>query len=485
MGYGDCVVNQNVISLPANEILRLMHSRQISPLEVVQAHLDRIDQVNSFINAVVTIRATEALAGAREAERLILSGVFPKLTGLPVTIKDNIETAGIRTTAGTRLLENNIPLDDAPVVGLVKGAGAIVLGKTNTPELAMSFATDNAVFGRTRNPWRLQVTPGGSSGGEAAIVAARGSPLGIGTDLGGSLRVPAHFCGLAGFRPSVGLVPSGGHIPELRSPLGPMSVSGPLARSVADLDLAMAVIAGAWPSHTWDGGARVAFYDEDGVTPTTSDTKSAVRSATESAKAAGCQTEERIPPGLADLYRVWSDLWLAWGGARHLLEGYLVDEYDGRRISESSEILSSGLRKFLQISPASPDPASQEQAVSRLDELSRTMAEFFTHHDLVICPVAAGPATVVPGRWNIDGSDIRGDAGFGYSYVWSVLGYPCLSLPWAVTADGLPIGVQVVGQSDTLVMSVGKLLEKQRGAFPAPPELAQQPHSESRRDAGY
>ncbi len=246
MNNGATRNQQDVIRLSAVALKGLLEGREVSPVEVIDAYLERIEEVNPRINAVVTLRAAEAREEAKQAEVAIREGGSGRLLGIPFTVKDTIETAGVRTTAGSNSLRDYVPTVDAPVVALMRQEGAILLGKTNAPEFAMTYSTDNDLFGRTKNPWSLDLTPGGSSGGEAAIIAAGGSPLGLGTDLGGSIRVPAAFCRVAGLRPSLDRLPQAGQIPVLSGPLNSLSVIGPMARYAEDLDLLMSILSSSW-----------------------------------------------------------------------------------------------------------------------------------------------------------------------------------------------------------------------------------------------
>src|SRR2546421_343111 len=207
------ILSDDLTHKSATELVALIQSRALSPVEVAKAHLKRIAEVNPSLNAIVTI-ADDVIDRARDAEDAIIKGreVGP-LHGLPITIKDTIETKGLRTTSGSRLRCDYVPDRDATVVARLKAAGAIVLGKTNVPEMAIPYETDNPVFNGANNPNNLLMTPGGSSGGEAAAIAAHMSPAGVGSDLSGSIRVPAHFCGIAGLKPTTGRIPIEGHIP--------------------------------------------------------------------------------------------------------------------------------------------------------------------------------------------------------------------------------------------------------------------------------
>src|SRR6266852_3459130 len=242
-------LSEELATKSATELAALIRSRVVSPVEVLEAHLRRIERLNPQLNAIVTL-APDALDRARAAESaLTTGGEIGTLHGVPLTVKDTIETEGVRTTSGSRLLTEHIPVRDAAVVARLKSAGAIVCGKTNTPEMAAYYECDNPVFKRTNNPYDLSRTSGGSSGGEAAAIAACMSPGGIGSDLAGSIRIPAHFCGIAGLKPGTGRVPGAGQFPESIGPYSLGSVIGPMARTIDDLQLLFSVLASSRDSH--------------------------------------------------------------------------------------------------------------------------------------------------------------------------------------------------------------------------------------------
>ena len=225
----------DLIAESLTKLAELIRTRKASPVEIAQAYLQRIDRLNPALNAVVTL-APDLLDKAKEAEAAVTSGKnLGALHGVPITIKDTIETAGLRTTSGSATRAGSIPERDAPAVARLKAAGAIILGKTNVAEMAMDYTGDNPVFGRTNNPHDLSRTPGGSSGGEAAAIATCMSPAGLGSDLAGSIRIPSHFCGIAGFKPSTGRVPGAGQCPPSIGPYTLGAAIGPMARRVEDL----------------------------------------------------------------------------------------------------------------------------------------------------------------------------------------------------------------------------------------------------------
>jgi amidase len=275
-----------MIYTSAAKVARAIGTKQASAEEVVNACLERIAAVNPRLNAVVQVAADSARAQARTADVALARGeIRGPLHGVPVTIKDNLDVAGIICTGGTKGRASTVPAQDATIVARLRRAGAIVLGKTNLPEFAYAFESDNLVYGRTNNPYDLSRTPGGSSGGEAAIIAAGGSPLGIGNDAGGSIRLPSHFCGIAGIKPTTGRVPATGYFVPNGGVISPLWQNGPMSRYVEDLALTLPIIAGPdWrdprvvPMPLGDPRAvdlkslRVAFHTNDGIAPPTAET---------------------------------------------------------------------------------------------------------------------------------------------------------------------------------------------------------------------
>src|SRR5712692_10381957 len=267
-----------------------IRQKKLSPVDLVNAHLARIEQLNPKLNAFVQVDADGARGRARVAETALTRGerVGP-LHGVPVSIKSSIEVAGFRCEAGTKLRQGTVASQDAPLVSRLRDAGAIILGTTNTPELLMAWETDNLLYGRTNNPWDLTRTPGGSSGGEAAAIASGMSAAGVGSDGGGSIRVPAHFSGICGLKPTPGRIPSTGHYPASAGPFALIGVVGPMARTIADLKLLFEVMQGPdvgdacaapvplrWPSQDETKRLKIGYFEDDGRTPVTPETRAAV-----------------------------------------------------------------------------------------------------------------------------------------------------------------------------------------------------------------
>src|SRR5262252_9087417 len=299
-----------LIYTSATAIAQAIREKRVSATEVVEAHLQRIEAVNPALNAVVQMAGARARLEALAADQALARGELRgPLHGVPMTIKDSLDTAGVISTGGTKGRAALVPQQDATVVARLRAAGAILLGKTNTPELTLSGETDNLVYGRTNNPYDVSRTPGGSSGGAGAILAAGGSALDIGSDTGGSIRLPAHFCGIAGIKPTSGRVPRTGHVvPFGMGAVDALTQLGPMARYVEDLILTLPIIAGVdWHDpaivpmllgdpHTVNiTGLRIAMYTDNGIMSPTPETAAAVCAAATALAEAGASVEEDRP----------------------------------------------------------------------------------------------------------------------------------------------------------------------------------------------
>ncbi|HST52323.1 MAG TPA: amidase, partial [Pyrinomonadaceae bacterium] len=306
-------MSEELTSLSATELAARIRARAVSPVEAVEAYLHRVESFNPKLNAIVAHAAEHALEEARAAESGLMRGeVEGALHGVPLTVKDTIEVRGMRSTAGSKVRAGHVSHADAPSVARLRAAGAIIVGKTNTSEMALEYNADNPVFGRTNNPHDLARTPGGSSGGCAAAVAACLTAGSLGSDMAGSVRVPAHFCGVVGFRPTAGRVPSSGHCPPVAGPYTLGASLGPLTRTVADAEMLYSVLAGrlagARASKVEDlRGIRAAVFVDEGKAPVTDETREAVARAAGALKDAGLLIVDERPPGLD----VATDLWLS------------------------------------------------------------------------------------------------------------------------------------------------------------------------------
>jgi amidase len=429
------------------------------------------------LNAIVTL-APELVDCARTAEAELLSGkeVGP-LHGLPLTVKDTIDTQGLRTTSGSRLHKTRVPDRDATAVARLKAAGAIILGKTNTPEMAIPYETDNPVFGRTNNPHALGLTPGGSSGGEAAAIAAGLSPAGLGSDLSGSIRVPAHFCGIVGLKPTTGLVPVDGHTPTVSGLLSIGACIGPMARTVADLALVFDVIAGA-PEKRVDPveddsslqGLRIAWYADDGVAPVTGETRATVLAAAAVLSHAGLEVTEEQPPGVSHGARLWVKLFARAAGEQ------LREFYRGRD-DEAGPVVSRLLRD-IESEIDLPEKISKAEraaaAVLEREHRRENLLGWMKTTPLILAPVGATPAFEHGAqRVVVNGESISVFRAFSYAQTFNVFGLPSVVVPAGRSAEGLPIGVQIVGRpfEERMVLAAAAVIEEALGGWQKPPQF--------------
>lgn len=453
----------------ATELAAGIRRGDLSSVEVVTACLERIEEVNPAINAVVAL-APDALERARAADRAFVHGTpLGPLHGVPFTAKDSLDTAGLVTTAGTVGWRGRVPGRDATAVARLRAAGGILLGKTNTPEFTWSDETDNDVYGRTSNPYDLERTPGGSSGGPAAIVAAGGSPLDVGSDTGDSIRQPAHVCGIAGVKPTSGRVPRTGHWPDYRGILGPLTQLGPMARRVDDLALVLPLIAGpddedpqVPPVPMPDLGRRdveglrvVAFTDNGLLTPTAG-TVAAVEAAVDALADGGAVIRREVPPGLGDAWEAWNGLIRADGWA-----------WLQRLISDAGTpgMGSYDTRGWLTppITLAAPDLTA---LLEHADAVRAAFRRWLTAAavDAIVCPAMPRPAI----RHGESNADWFGDT---YSDVHNLTGLPAVVVRGGSTADGLPIGVQLLAPPwrEDLALAAARVVEAASGGWQRPP----------------
>lgn len=460
-----------------------LRGNEISPAELVRAHLARIDAINPRINAYVQVDADRAMAQARSAEDAVVRNAqVGPLHGVPISIKSSIEVAGLRCEAGTKLRAGYVAKSDAPLVKRLKNAGAIVLGTTNTPELLMAWETDNLLYGRTNNPWDLSRTSGGSSGGEAASIAAECSAGGVGSDGGGSIRVPSHFCGICGLKPTPGRIPATGHYPQSVGPFAQLGVVGPMARTVADLKLLFEVMQGPdagdpsaapvpvkWPEWSLPGKKaghdalpRIAYFEDDGRTPVTEETRLAVRKAAQLLSSAGFEVEAFRPKGLDQARELW---WQFFG----VLGGMLLGPMTQGRESELSPILRQ-FNGWVAREKRHTADTLVESWIGR-DLVRMQVFEQMQRFPILLCPVASVPAFRHGERsWQIEGKTVNYLDAWSYCEWFNILGMPGAVVPVSKSREGLPIGVQIAAQpwQEELVLSVAEVLERERGPWQGP-----------------
>jgi Asp-tRNA(Asn)/Glu-tRNA(Gln) amidotransferase A subunit family amidase len=454
-----------------------IRTNKLSPVDLVKAHLSQIEKLNPRLNAFVHVDAERPRQQAYAAEAAVASGKpLGPLHGVPISIKSSIEVAGLRCEAGTRLRQGFIAKQDAPLVSRLKNAGAIVLGVTNAPELLMAWETDNLLYGRTNSPWDQARTPGGSSGGEAAAIAAGMSAGGVGSDGGGSIRVPAHFSGICGLKPTPGRIPSTGHYPTSAGPFALLGVVGPMARTVADLKVLFEVMQGPddgdtcsapvplrWPSDDEVKKLRIGYFEDDDRTPVTPETRAAVRTAAGALHRAGFEVEPFRPPGLEEARVLWRKFFVVAGVMllRPMTKGRDQD-------------ISPILKQFLEWA-AAEKPHTGESLLDTWIRRDALRSQFFAQmrkYPILLCPAAAIPAFRHGDRsWQIDGKTVEYLDAWSYTEWFNLLGNPGAVVPVGHSPEGLPIGVQIVGRpwEEENVLAIAAALEKECGAWKVPP----------------
>jgi Asp-tRNA(Asn)/Glu-tRNA(Gln) amidotransferase A subunit family amidase len=454
----------------ASELAGDIRARRLSPVEVTAAVLERIEAVNPRVNAFCTVVPERAIAEARKAEGRVGRSheSLGRLHGIPMSFKDVTVTAGIRTTFGSKIFEHYVPDSDAVVVERARRAGAVVLGKTNTPEFGIKGVTDNRIFGHTRNPWNLDLIAGGSSGGAAAALAAGMGPLAEGNDLAGSLRIPASCCGVVGLRPSQGRVPS------YPSPCYPSTngytnlfISGPMARTVRDVALLLSVMAGpderdpqTLPetgddfARAVDGGISgmsIAWSPDLGYALVDPEVRRLIQDAAKAFERLGCRVEESHP-GFDDPETVYLDVSAPLRSA--LLIPYLrewSDQLDPRVVER--------IRRAEQMTAI-----DYERATCRRTELWHVIRRFFERYELLLTPTISVTAFPIGREFpaEIAGSPVHAPATwFPFTFPFSLTGQPAISIPCGWTAAGLPVGLQIIGRrfADATVLRAAAAFE--------------------------
>jgi aspartyl-tRNA(Asn)/glutamyl-tRNA(Gln) amidotransferase subunit A len=439
--------DEGLCYMPANEMASMIRARKISPVEVVDELLLRIERLNPAINAYCAVTADGARLAAREAEKAAVRGNRTgPLHGIPFSVKDLIITKGVPTTLGSKIYEHYVPQEDAPVVERLKNAGAILIGKTNTSEFGWKAVTDNRMFGVTRNPWDLHRTPGGSSGGAGAAVAAGMGPLAVGTDGGGSIRIPSSFCGVFGLKPSFGRVP---FYPP--SPNETLIVVGPMSRTVRDVALMLDVMAGPDERDRYSlpcsgssylgslersvKGLRIAWSPGLGYAPVAREVQEITEKVIRIFEDLGCQVEQ-ADPGFEEPMEVLETivsaaLYAKWG---HSLNewGDKMDPGLVRMIRKGKDLTASHLM----------------QAFFRRSDLWEVMRLFFARYDLLLTPtVSVAPFEAgIDAPSEADGETTSRRGWYPFTYPFNLTGHPAASVPCGWTRDNLPVGLQIVGR---------------------------------------
>jgi amidase len=472
--------------LTATAMAKGIREGKISPVELLEVHIERLERLQPKLNAFVHTDFDRARQQAQAAERAVAAKAqgpssdkspgLGALHGVPVTIKSCIDVAGFPVECGTKLRSGLVAQSDAPLVARLRAAGAILLGNTNVPELLMAYETDNLTSGRTNSPWDLARTPGGSSGGEAAAIAAGCSAGGVGSDGGGSIRIPAHYSGISGLKPTPGRVPSTGHFPGSAGPFTYLGVVGPMARTMRDVALLFEVMAGPdagdpcaapVPLRRWSTDAirtlRIGYFESDDFSPATPETRAAVRRAAEALVDQKFSVDE-WPMENSD--RAWKLWWNLFGRAGQMA-------FSPMQSGHESEF-SPTYRDFRARVAAEP-PMSGSELLNTLlerDVLRLRLLAKMEEHAILLCPVCAIPAFRHGEReWQINGRKLEYLTVMSYSQWFNLFGLPAASVPVGTSPEGLPIGVQVVGRpwEDEAVLGVAQAIEEACGGYRKPP----------------
>jgi Asp-tRNA(Asn)/Glu-tRNA(Gln) amidotransferase A subunit family amidase len=456
------------------ELAAAIRGKKISPVEVMDAHLRRIENLQGKLNAFVHIDADGARACAKEAEAAVLRGEsLGVLHGVPVTVKSCIDVAGWKCPAGSRLRKDYVAREDAVLVARLKAAGAILLGSTNTPEFLMAYETNNAVSGATSNPWNVAYSAGGSSGGEAAAIAAGCSMGGIGSDGGGSVRVPAHFCGISALKPTPGRVPGTGHFPRGAGAFAWLGVVGPMGRTAADVRALFDVVTGPDADDALSApiaekkivpeesaGLRVGILESGALGNVSGETRVAVQRAAGLLAARNFVVEPLRIDGLAEALDLW---WFFFGP--------MVAHLYGEMVAGQEAELSPMFREYMQVARLAVEPTLDKfmGACVERDDVRAKILRQMKNVPVLLSPVCAGPA------FRHGGGNWQPASGYRetmrHSQWLNLVGFPGAVVPMAFSAEGLPIGVQIIGRpnEDELVLAVAEALETARGRWqPAP-----------------
>ena len=475
----------------ASKLALAIRAQRVSSRELLALYLQRVGQFNPTLNAIVTLDAERAFTRADAADAALARGEsWGPLHGVPITIKDSFETAGLRTTAGAPELAAHVPANNASAVQRLVAAGAVVFGKTNLPTFAMDLQSHNPVFGRSNNPWDIARTPGGSSGGAAAALAAGLTGLELGSDIGGSIRTPAHFCGIYGHKPSHGIVPMQGHIP---GPPGLLSetdigVAGPMARSADDLALALDVLAGpakdratAWrlqlppPRHESLRGFRIAAWLDDPACAVDHDVLERHLALVAKLREAGAVVNEQARPafGFNAAHQLYLQLLYAATSPG-------LPDAQWRSLAESVDRLAPGADDARSRFARSATLRHRDWlgAHERCEQIRAAWARFFADHDVLLCP--ATPTAAIPHDHSepmakrliqVNGSARPYTDQLAWAGLIGMALLPSTVAPAGRTSAGLPVGVQIVGPylEDRTTIRFAQLLAEAAGGFERPP----------------
>jgi amidase len=466
-------VDQELVLAPATRQLELLRARQVSVVELAEAHIGQIERLNPALNVFADFDAERVRVQARSMDA-VRDG-RGALHGLPVTVKSSIATAGYRCEIGSLLYKGDTPREDAVVVARLRAAGALILGTTNCPELLMAYETANDLYGRTRNPWDLERSPGGSSGGESAAIAAGLSAAGLGSDSGGSVRVPAHFTGICSLKPTPGRVPGRGHIPPCVGPFSVLGAIGPMARTIADVSLLFRTLSGqdpldpsSPPVAPREAGLdelrahAIGLFEDDGITPVTPETRAAVQVAAQALREAGFRVEPFRPRTLEPLRKLWWTFFVQCGAM-----------FYEPVIAGKESLLGPIFKGFLAIAQGAGKLTATEllKAWAELDLLRSKTLEEMSEFPVLLCPAAAIPAFRHDERaWMVEGKTVEYLDAVRYTQWFNTLGAPGVVVPVGASPEGLPIGVQIAARpfDDEVALGTAAIVDEAFGFRPPP-----------------
>ncbi len=447
----------------AVQLLAQLRAKKISALELSDEHIKQIERLNPSLNAIVDFDAERVRAQARTCANGLLSG-------LPVTVKSSISTAGHRCEVGSTLNRGFVAQEDALVVSRLRAAGAVILGTTNCPEFLMAYETDNLLYGRTSNPWNLEYSAGGSSGGESAAIAAGMSAAGLGSDSGGSVREPAHFTGICSLKPTPGRVPGAGHLPPCVGPFSTLGAIGPMARTIEDISVLFNVLSGqdtsdpvsapvALRKHSIEDlkSIPIAYFEDDDLVPVTPETRSAIQAAANALREAGFKVTRFTPKTLESARKLWWTFFVRCGTM-------FVDAL----VKGKEEQLSPTLKGFLELAHAEPPLGGDELlfAWAESDVIRGKMLAEMKEYPVWLCPVCSIPAFKHGERkWMIDGREVEYLDTMRYTQWFNTLGAPAAVVPVGQSPEGLPIGVQIVARpyEDEIALAVAGIIDREFG----------------------
>jgi amidase len=454
----------DIVFSPATKQLELLRSRQISVSELAEEHIRQIERLNPKLNALVDFDADRVRNHAKQ----LVAAREPRgpLHGLPITIKSSIATAGYRCEIGSTLHRGDVPSEDAVAVARLREAGALILGTTNCPEFLMAYETANTLYGPTSNPWDLERSPGGSSGGESAAIAAGMSAAGLGSDSGGSVRVPAHFTGICSLKPTPGRVPGRGHLPPCIGPFSILGAIGPMARTIGDIQLLFDVLSAQDPHDPASPPVprrrptldelrmrTIGYFEDDNLVPVTAETRRAVQSAAQALHEAGFRVEPFRPGLLEPIRKLWTTFFVQCGAMFYEPE-----------IRDKRDQLSPIFSEFLSFAEAEGELTTRELlfAWAELDLMRSKFLAEIDEFPILLCPVASVPAFRHSERsWTIDGIEVKYLDAVRHTQWFNAMAMPAAVVPITKSAEGMPIGVQIAARpfEDENALGVASIMD--------------------------